>query len=95
MSLRLFVGHGEAVLSVSFSPDGRQLASGSGDTTVRFWDLGTQTPMYTCTGLIFKDDKPFFVSAKRNLFILIKARNNQIEDTLGLKRKKKKQETIN
>jgi WD40 repeat protein len=78
MSLRLFVGHGEAVLSVAFSPDGRQLASGSGDTTVRFWDLGTQTPMYTCTGLIFKDDKPFFVSAKHNLFILIKARNNQL-----------------
>ncbi|GAU34431.1 hypothetical protein TSUD_393840 [Trifolium subterraneum] len=43
-------GHSEAVLSVAFSPDGRQLASGSGDTTVRFWDLGTQTPMYTCKG---------------------------------------------
>ncbi|XP_019453318.1 PREDICTED: notchless protein homolog isoform X2 [Lupinus angustifolius] len=43
-------GHGEAVLTVAFSPDGRQLASGSGDTTVRFWDIGTQTPMYTCTG---------------------------------------------
>ncbi|XP_057498668.1 notchless protein homolog isoform X2 [Actinidia eriantha] len=43
-------GHTEAVLSVSFSPDGRQLASGSGDTTVRLWDLNTQTPMFTCTG---------------------------------------------
>ncbi|GLJ05982.1 hypothetical protein SUGI_0029860 [Cryptomeria japonica] len=43
-------GHAEAVLSVSFSPDGRQLASGSGDTTVRFWDLNTQSPLYTCTG---------------------------------------------
>lgn len=43
-------GHAEAVLSVSFSPDGRHLASGSGDTTVRLWDLNTQTPMYTCTG---------------------------------------------
>lgn len=32
----------EAVLSVNFSPDGRHLASGSGDTTVRFWDLNTQ-----------------------------------------------------
>jgi len=41
-------GHAEAVLSVIFSPDGRQLASGSGDTTVRFWDLGTQLPAHTC-----------------------------------------------
>nr|GEY97202.1 notchless protein homolog [Tanacetum cinerariifolium] len=44
-------GHTEAVLSVVFSPDGQQLASGSGDTTVRLWDLNTQTPMFTCTGI--------------------------------------------
>ncbi|KAL5543070.1 hypothetical protein UlMin_010780 [Ulmus minor] len=42
--------HKEAVVSVSFSPDGTQLASGSGDTAVRLWDLNTQTPLYTCTG---------------------------------------------
>lgn len=38
----------QAVLSVNFSPDGKRLASGSGDTTVRFWDLNTQTPLFTC-----------------------------------------------
>ncbi|XP_069695001.1 notchless protein homolog 1 [Periplaneta americana] len=43
-------GHAEAVISASFSPDGRHLASGSGDTTVRFWDISTQTPVYTCRG---------------------------------------------
>lgn len=41
-------GHAEAVISVSFSPDGKHLASGSGDTTVRFWDINTQTPSFTC-----------------------------------------------
>lgn len=41
-------GHAEAVISVGFSPDGRYLASGSGDTTVRFWDIYTETPQFTC-----------------------------------------------
>jgi len=43
-------GHAEAVISVGFSPDGRHLASGSGDTTVRFWDITTETPHFTCKG---------------------------------------------
>ena len=41
-------GHTEAVLAVAFSPDGKALASGSGDTTLRLWDLATQTPLRTC-----------------------------------------------
>ncbi|CAK9293576.1 unnamed protein product [Gordionus sp. m RMFG-2023] len=41
-------GHEEAILSIQFSPNGRQLASGAGDKTIRFWDLDTQTPLYEC-----------------------------------------------
>lgn len=41
-------GHSDAVVSVQFSPDGSYLASGSGDTTVRFWDVNTETPRFTC-----------------------------------------------
>ncbi|CAH8561417.1 unnamed protein product [Heterobilharzia americana] len=40
-------GHKGAVLVVQFSPDGRSLASGSGDQTVRFWDLNTELPLTT------------------------------------------------
>ncbi|XP_045171254.2 notchless protein homolog 1-like isoform X2 [Mercenaria mercenaria] len=43
-------GHAEAVIAAQFSPDGRYLASGSGDTTVRFWDVNTETPQFTCKG---------------------------------------------
>ena len=44
------VGHTNSVVCVQFSPDGQRLASGSGDMTVRFWDLTTVTPHRTCTG---------------------------------------------
>lgn len=40
-------GHTEAILHVSYSPDGKYLASGGGDTTVRFWDSNTNLPRYT------------------------------------------------
>jgi len=43
-------GHSGPVLTLQFSPCGRNLASGSGDKTVRFWDLNTQTPHHTCRG---------------------------------------------
>jgi ribosome assembly protein 4 len=38
-------GHTEAVLSIAFSPDCKGLASGSGDGTLRLWDVFTQTPL--------------------------------------------------
>eukprot|EP00038_Savillea_parva_P024271 m.43550 g.43550 ORF g.43550 m.43550 type:complete len:520 (+) comp6422_c0_seq2:135-1694(+) len=43
-------GHADNIVELYFSPDGKRLATGSGDCTVRFWDIWTQTPKFTCKG---------------------------------------------
>ena len=42
-------GHTSMVTSVSWSPDGKQVASGSYDNTVRVWDAATGSCVATCT----------------------------------------------
>jgi WD40 repeat protein len=48
--LRSFAGHKHALLALAFSPDGRTLASGSGDGTVRFWDPATGEELSAARG---------------------------------------------
>jgi len=52
-------GHTNSVLCVQFDPTGTKLASSSGDHTVRFWDIETMTPKFTCNGN--KLQIPFFL----------------------------------
>jgi len=43
--LRDLQGHTAGILSVSYNPDGSQLASGSRDSTVKIWDVETGTQL--------------------------------------------------
>ncbi|KII87161.1 hypothetical protein PLICRDRAFT_163127 [Plicaturopsis crispa FD-325 SS-3] len=43
-------GHTSPILCAAFSPTGNLLATGSGDTNARLWDLNTETPSHVLSG---------------------------------------------
>jgi serine/threonine protein kinase len=47
---QILTGHTSSVLSVAFSPDGKMLASGSGDKTIKLWNAQTGALTQTLTG---------------------------------------------
>jgi WD40 repeat protein len=49
-ALRTLTGHADSVLSVAFSPDGQNLASGSYDETIKIWNLSTGELLHTLSG---------------------------------------------
>ncbi|WP_242067613.1 AAA-like domain-containing protein, partial [Leptolyngbya sp. FACHB-711] len=48
--VRTFVGHGDSVTRVSFSPDGKTIVSASLDRTIKLWNLGNGSLLSTFQG---------------------------------------------
>jgi WD40 repeat protein len=49
--IRSTAGHGDDVLKLALSPDGKQVATGSVDKSVRIWEAEKLTQLRTLTGL--------------------------------------------
>ena len=84
----ILIGHTDAVNSVSYSPDGSQLVSGSTDGTVKLWDVSTEGITTTFTGhtdavtsVAFSPDGVLFASA--SLDNTIKLWNVSTEENIG------------
>jgi WD40 repeat protein len=64
-----FIGHSSGVNSVAFSPDGKYLASGSQDNTVKLWSVESQKEIttlqchnYTIFSVAFSPDGKYLAS---------------------------------
>ena len=49
-------GHRREVYAVEFSPDGKTIVSGSGDRTLRLWDLTAPSPSDSSRTFVVEDD---------------------------------------
>src|SRR5258708_40301486 len=70
---QILAGHTGAVYGAAYSPDGRYIASGSGDMTVRLWDTTTGKLAHVFTGhtgaiygIAFSPDGRFILSGSKD-----------------------------
>jgi WD40 repeat protein len=88
--LRHLDGHSDQVRSLSFSPDGATLASGSIDGSVILWDVETWSPRYTLqSGARFVDSLAFSADSAliaapqgRDAVLIWDARNGELQQRL-------------
>jgi WD40 repeat protein len=66
------IGHKQPIFSVTFSPDGKTLASASDDSMMKLWNVTTQQELLTLrqlggslTGLTFSPDGHMLIGASR------------------------------
>jgi WD40 repeat protein len=83
-----FIGHISSVLSVAFSPDGKYLASGSYDRTVKLWSVESQNKGTTLRGhsghvnsVAFPPDGKYLASGSRDKTVTLWSVESQKEVT--------------